>query len=274
MKNKILVYDDNCPLCSWYSSLFTRYGFLPPDGRVAFSILDPELLVRIDVDKSRNEIPLLDTITGEVVYGIDALLEILGQRFTVIKTIGHIKPVNRVLKKLYKLISFNRKVIVAKKCSPGAIDCAPDMNYFYRILFMLLFLVFNTVMLYPLHNSLLSRVSFFTVSINELLAAHFFLFGINCLLSLNLKKQKSIEYLGQVNMLALIGILLLLPIHLVSQFMDLDKSIILFYLTAVTIVVFREYIRRMEYASVLPTNKWIATINFVCMGGFILFLFI
>lgn len=274
MKTKILVYDDNCPLCTWYSSLFTRYGFLHPDGRVAFSTLDQEHLKLIDVDKSRNEIPLLDTATGQVVYGIDALLEILGQRFTVIKTIGHTKLVNRVLKKLYKLISFNRKVIVAKKCGPGAIDCVPDMNYFYRILFMLLFLIFNTVMLYPLHNSILSRISFFTVSINELLAAHFFLFGINCLLSLNLKKPTSIEYLGQANMLALIGILLLLPIHLVSQFLDPGENLLLFYLAAVTIVIFREYIRRMEYASVLPANKWIATINFICMGGFIMFLFI
>jgi hypothetical protein len=80
MKSKILIYDDNCPLCTWYSSLFVAWGLLPPEGRKPFSSVEPSLLLSIDLDKSRNEIPLLDTKSGKVLYGIDALLDILGQR--------------------------------------------------------------------------------------------------------------------------------------------------------------------------------------------------
>jgi predicted DCC family thiol-disulfide oxidoreductase YuxK len=80
MENKILIYDDNCPLCTWYSGLFVKYGYLNADGRKPFSTLDSELLAKIDFDKSRNEIPLLDTTTNKVLYGIDALLEILDQK--------------------------------------------------------------------------------------------------------------------------------------------------------------------------------------------------
>ena len=80
MKNKILIYDDNCPLCSWYSGEFVRFGFLASEGRKAFSSLDTSLLSRIDFEKSRNEIPLLDTENGQVLYGIDALLEILDSK--------------------------------------------------------------------------------------------------------------------------------------------------------------------------------------------------
>ena len=127
MKNKVLIYDDNCPLCTWYSSLFVSCGLLPTEGRKPFSALDSSLLKAIDLDKSRNEIPLLDTKSGNVLYGIDALLEILGQRSGFIKTTGKIKPINWLLKKIYKFISYNRKVIVAKKCSTGAIDCSPDL---------------------------------------------------------------------------------------------------------------------------------------------------
>ena len=116
MKNKILVYDDNCPLCTWYSGLFVKYGFLNADGRKPFSTLDEKLLAKIDFDKSRNEIPLLDTSTYKVVYGIDALLEILDQKIPCIKATGNFGPLKWVLKKIYKLVSFNRKVIVAKKC--------------------------------------------------------------------------------------------------------------------------------------------------------------
>ena len=114
MKNKILVYDDNCPLCTWYSGLFVKYGFLESGGRKAFSTLDDKLLSLIDFNKSRNEIPLLDTSSNRVLYGIDALLEILDQKIPCIKTTGNVAPIKWFLKKFYKLISYNRKVIVAK----------------------------------------------------------------------------------------------------------------------------------------------------------------
>ena len=90
MKNKILVYDDNCPLCTWYSGLFIKYGLLNPDGIRSFSTLDSDLLSRIDFDKSRNEIPLLDIADNKVIYGIDALLEILDQKIPCIKTIANL----------------------------------------------------------------------------------------------------------------------------------------------------------------------------------------
>ena len=80
MANKILIYDDNCPLCSWYTSLFVKYGLLNPDGRKPFSSLDDILARQIDLDKSRNEIPLIDTVSGKVFYGIDSLLEVLGEK--------------------------------------------------------------------------------------------------------------------------------------------------------------------------------------------------
>jgi hypothetical protein len=68
--------------------------------------LDDALLSKIDFDKSRNEIPLLDTSTNKVVYGIDALLEILAQKIPFIKATGNFAPLKWFLKKLYKLIFF------------------------------------------------------------------------------------------------------------------------------------------------------------------------
>lgn len=274
MKNKILVYDDNCPLCSWYSSLFVRCGLLPSDGRKAFSTLDPSLLRLIDFNKSRNEIPLLDTGSGQVLYGIDALLEILGQRISFIKTVGHVQPVNWCLKKLYRFISYNRKVIVARKCGPGNIDCAPDMSYLYRVFFMLVFLVNNTLLLFPLHDVVLASIPGFSLSTLQVQAAHFSLVLINLVLAISFNKSMAIEYLGQVNMLALLAILLLMPLMLLMRYVDLPAWMIVLYLGFTAVFIFKEYLRRMEYAGVLPGNKWIASMNFVCMMGFIVFLFI
>jgi len=272
MKNKILIYDDNCPLCSWYSGEFVRFRFLPESGRKAFSSLEPDLFLKIDFEKGRNEIPLLDMETGKVLYGIDALLEIFDNKMPWIKKIGSIGPVKWFLKKLYKFISYNRKVIVAKKCGLGSIDCTPDMNYFYRLLFMGFFLLFNTVMLFPLHSQVFVDLSFYHVTIGELLTMHFSLVTINCLLSLSLTREKGFEYLGQVNMLALTVILLLIPLLVINKF-SIPKWLNVVYLICTASFIFKEYIRRMDFAGVLINNKWLVSINLLSITSFILFLF-
>lgn len=272
MENKILIYDDNCPLCTWYSGLFVKYGFLNADGRKPFSTLDDELLSKIDFDKSRNEIPLLDTSTNKVLYGIDALLEILDQKIPLLKNTGNLAPLKWVLKKIYKLISFNRKVIVAKKCGPANIDCSPDTNFVYRFIFMLICLSFNTAMLYPFQTTLFSKLSYYHLDFYQLQAAHFSFVIINCSLALSFSKARGYEYLGQVNMLALSVILLLTPLLLMHCFFFAEWFSTA-WLIIVSAVIFKEYARRMEFAGVLPNNKWVVSLNLLSLTGFILFLF-
>lgn len=274
MENKILIYDDNCPLCSWYSSLFVKTGLLPINGRKAFSNLEPSLLNLIDYDRGRNEIPLIDKASGKVFYGIDALLEILGQRYHFIKSVGRRKPFHWLLQKLYKLISYNRKIIVAKKCGTGNIDCSPDINYRYRFIFLLFSLVFNTMLLFPLNNEIFSPAAGSNISINKLQASHFGLVAGNCLLALKLNQVRAMEYLGQVSMLALLTILLLIPLMIIQYWFVLPGWLNIFYMAVTAIIIFKEYLRRMDYAGILSNNRWIAAINLAGMFGFILFLFL
>ncbi|HEV8273851.1 MAG TPA: DCC1-like thiol-disulfide oxidoreductase family protein [Chitinophagaceae bacterium] len=272
MKNKILVYDDNCPLCTWYSGLFVKYGFLNAESRKAFSTLDDILLYKIDFDKSRNEIPLLDTSTNKVLYGIDALLEILAQKIPFIKAIGNLSTLKWMLERIYKLISYNRKVIVAKKCGPGSFDCSPDNNYLYRFIFMAVCLAFNTLMLFPFQSYLFSKMSYYHLNIYELQAAHFTFVIINCTLAFGFSKAKGYDYLGQVNMLALSAILLLIPL-IIIQYLFYSEWFITVWLVIAAAYIFKEYLRRMEYAGVLSNNKWIVSMNLLSLTGFILFLF-
>ena len=272
MKNKILVYDDNCPLCTWYSGLFVKYGFLNGEGRKPFSTLDSNLLSKIDFDKSRNEIPLLDTSTNKVIYGIDALLEILDQKIPFIKATGNLVPIKWLLKRIYKLISYNRKVIVAKKCGSGSIDCSPDNNYPYRFIFMAVCLAFNTIMLYPFQNHLFSKLPYYHLDLYELQAAHFAFVIINCTLAFSFPKAKGYEYLGQVNMLALMVILLLTLLMIIQLIFDSEWLATIWLILTATFI-FKEYLRRMEYAGVLLNNKWIVSMNLLSLTGFILFLF-
>ena len=271
--SRVLVYDDKCPLCVAYTKGFVKSGLLPSEGRVPFSTVPLSILNEIDFEKGKDEIPLYDTETKKLWYGIDALLEILGERFPWIKRTGNLQPIKWFLKKLYKLISYNRKVIVATKCGPGAIDCAPQFSFFYRILFMVGFLVFNTLMLFPIHDNVLSLTSVYDKSSNELQIAHLALVGMNLMLATTLTKHKAVEYLGQVNMLALITILLMVPLIIFNRIVQSINYLTLVYLGLVTIFIISEYFRRMRFANLVGRNNLVVVINLLSLGVFLFYLF-
>ncbi len=271
--NKILLYDDYCPLCTWYSGLFVKFGLLHDRNRIAFSKAAPSVLTAIDIEKGKDEIPLFDPATNRTVYGIDALLEILGQGIPLIGRIGNIKPVNWFLKKTYKLISYNRKVIVARKCGPGIFDCSPEFNSLYRTIFIAFFLVFNSLMLLPLHDHFLSHLSFYHLNSLQLQVAHFIFIGINCFLAIFLGRITAFEYIGQVTVLALVCVLLASTLMLINSAVMLPDWLILFCLVLVTCLITKEYFRRMKYAAIIATHKPVVIINIICLSLFLSYLF-
>ncbi len=132
--NKIIVYDDVCPMCRAYTSGFVRLGWLK--HRTGFADAPEELLGQIDLDRARHEIPLLDTGTGEVVYGLDALFLILGKRMPFLKPLFRNRLFRGFLYQLYQIVTYNRRVIAGSRAPETGFDCAPDVNLFYRWLYI------------------------------------------------------------------------------------------------------------------------------------------
>jgi hypothetical protein len=129
LENKVIVYDDACPMCEAYTAGFEKLGWLK---RTGFTTASPELLARLNLDRARHEIPLLDTVTGEVHYGLDALFLILGQKMPVFKPLFRSKWFRAPVYQLYQLITYNRRIIAGSKSPDTGFDCAPDVNPFYR----------------------------------------------------------------------------------------------------------------------------------------------
>lgn len=271
--NKILLYDDYCPLCTWYSKMFVKYRMLGKENRMAFSTAPADILTSIDIEKGKDEIPLFDTKTRTTVYGIDALLELLGQKNSAIKFLGEVKSIKWFLKRLYKFISYNRKVIVAKKCGKGHFDCSPGFNSFYRILFLVIFFLFNSLMLLPLHDNLFKQLSFYRLSFTQLQEAHLVFVSINCTIAVSLSRRVAIEYLGQINMLALTTILLLSLLMIFVNLVAVIEWLIIISLASLTLFVIKEYFRRMQYANVTIRHKQIIAINLLCLAAFLFYVF-
>ena len=131
--HQALLYDDNCPLCAAYTKAFVKTGMLSNENRIAFSAINIQDFT-IDANRARHEIPLVNTKTGEIKYGVDALAEILNQKFPFVKAALSVSPVRYFFKKLYSFISYNRKIIVASKPAAGyCFDCSPDYSFKHRI---------------------------------------------------------------------------------------------------------------------------------------------
>ncbi|MBC7936061.1 MAG: DUF393 domain-containing protein [Rhizobacter sp.] len=264
---KTLIYDKECPLCVAYTGAFVKTGLLEKEGRKHFNETAPELLEKLDKARCHNEIPLIDNSTGKVWYGIDALLEILSAKMPWIKKAGNFAPLHWLLKKLYKLVSYNRKVIVATKSI--RYDCSPDFSSRYRILFLITGLLLNS-WLFTLCIPVFKKGIFSTAGFEAMQIAHFSFVAINIGIAILLGKQKGLEYLGQVNMLAMLTMLLLLPLQVFQNIIGAGSINCSFGMIGFFIA--REYIRRMTYAGIVQNNKLVVAINMLCVGSFLFFL--
>jgi predicted DCC family thiol-disulfide oxidoreductase YuxK len=269
--NYILIYDDKCPMCVAYTSLFVKWGILNASGRKSFTTVSPQLLAITNESRSKNEIPLIDTATNKVYYGIDALLELLNTKIYGIKAIGKFAPINFLLKKLYSFISYNRKVITAVKCSNGQYDCSPTFNYKWRSIFLITFLITNTLMLFPVQTNVLANSIFSNSNIFYTQLLHTILVCINIALAFTLPKHKAFEYLGQVNMLAILTIASLSILMCINKYFFMNSIFNNIWLLLWLFFIVIEYVRRMTYAGVIKT-KYITLTNLACVAVFLILL--
>ncbi len=208
---QVLIYDKDCPFCRWYTGMFVRTGLLTETGRLPYNeaLDDPTLI--FDPVVSRNKIALVDRNSGNVKYGIDSLLAVIGKRFKWIEKVGKFPLFYWPLFMLYNFISYNRKVIAPSKCD-GSCNCAPDRSYFWRIVFIVFcgYIVnIATGLYFSIHlekyfigDPFYTDVVFFSAQI----AFQFVVFKL-------LKQPNFYDYAGQVSFVSALGAFLLLFFH-------------------------------------------------------------
>lgn len=137
LENKVIIYDDSCPMCRIYTYLFVAWGFLAAKNRIGFASAPESITSRVDLDRGRHEIPLFDRETGKTIYGLAALGHILGSRMPWLNPFFRSRLFWLMFHPLYEIITYNRRVIAGCKHLCG-FDCAPDLNRFYRTLYLLI----------------------------------------------------------------------------------------------------------------------------------------
>lgn len=210
-----LLYDEDCPLCRWYTAKFVQYGFLNPEGRISYSTHIDRLKQVVDPELAQNKIACIDHRTNQVSYGIDSLLLILGQRFKLIPIIGRFKPVNYLLRLLYQLITYNRKIVAPAPKQAIACACEPSRSILWRFLFIALITCITSRIIhwyFPL---------FFSGYLNATPVSDWMLLilqlGFQSICFWFFKQKNLYDYLGHLAFVSFLGSLLLWGFGLLIQ---------------------------------------------------------
>jgi hypothetical protein len=242
LTTKAIIYDNTCPMCTWYTGQFVKTGALLPNNRLTFQNLDSKVIAHLDLTRARHEIPLYDTETGQVMYGLEGLTHIISNILPFTKGFVTRPTFRRMLQPLYNFISYNRRVIVPCKDVACGFSCAPDFSAKWRLALIAFGLGLTT---------LFAQASFSLLHIVNA-AGVFAALGVFFLMQtalgfiLNSNKQQAFNYAGNLAVLGIIESALLIPCSAIAA---ATGNLALFFIGfgVVKMISVTSHFKRVEY---------------------------
>jgi hypothetical protein len=256
LKNHTILFDAECPMCNLYTKAFVNAGLLDKAGREAYQRGGSSCSV-VDIQRAVNEIALVDNTTGEVIYGMKSLIKVLSRSFPMLEIIFKFKPFLWLAEKSYAFVSYNRRVIIPADTEQSIFPVQPSFRKDYRLAY-LLFTGLATAAILSGYSSLLYPffpggvyyreyvVCFGQLFFQGLIAATFF-------------RDKLWNYLGNMMTISFTGALLLLPVVILSQQIDISNVFALVYFMCVVGLMLVEHIRRSKLLHI----GWSLTLTWV-----------
>jgi predicted DCC family thiol-disulfide oxidoreductase YuxK len=136
LKNHIILFDGECPMCRAYTQAFVKTGMLDVNGRAAYQT-DMNACPLIDRQRAVNEIALVNLESGEVTYGVASIFKILGNAWPMFAGLFACNPFLWVMRKVYAFISYNRRVIIPASEFGSSFGYQPTFKLHYRIAYLL-----------------------------------------------------------------------------------------------------------------------------------------
>lgn len=252
LKDHLILFDEECPVCLWAASSATASGMLEQQGKVSYQNADYAACPMVDRKRAANEMALVNLQTGEVIYGIKGLFKILGNAYPALKPLFTFTPLVWLLGKLYKLFAFNRRVIVP--VMPTQASTQPAFSLTYRIVYL------------AIATGLASLVSSrYTLLINTAIPfGIYFLMPMGALIIMGsivsiIKAGTGWNYLGNIATLYGAGALLLLPVLITAPLIGHHPGFYIAYLVFVATLMILEHIRRGKLLALPPA----VTIGFI-----------
>ncbi|WP_412466489.1 DUF393 domain-containing protein [Pedobacter sp. KLB.chiD] len=242
LKNHVILFDNECPMCYAYTKAFVKTGMLSENGREAYQEMPSNLCPLVNHQRAANEIALVNTETGEVTYGIKSLFKIIAHAMPFFKPLFLFSPFIYLMQKLYAFISYNRKVIIPVAIKENSLQ--PTFKRHYRIAF-LTFTWIVTAYILTGYAHLLTGFVPPGGKYREYLICGGQLFFQGTIIRFY-KKEKLWDYLGNMMTISFAGSLLLLPVIVLARYIDFEPLFFLLCFLMVAGLMFLEHIRRSK----------------------------
>lgn len=257
LKNHLILFDEECPMCRMYTSAFVSTGLLDREGRAAYQDLSAQACPMVDRHRAVNEIALVNQETGEVSYGIESLFKIFALVIPFFGPLFRFRPFVWLMSKVYAFIAYNRRVIVPPPVKDEAYQFQPTFKLHYRIAY-LIFTWLATAYILSNYTGLMKGLLPTCHAYREYFICGGQIIFQGIIIAL-LNKQKAWVYLGNMMTISFAGALLLLPASLLSTWFQLNPIFYVVWFMAVAGLMFLEHIRR---SSILKIG-WTLTISWV-----------
>ena len=256
LENHVLVYDKDCPLCQLYTSAFIKTNMLDANGRIDYCSVSSNTFPKIDMNKAKDEIALVNTQTGNVTYGIESLFKILANSFPFLKYIFMSSVFRLAMSKLYAFVSFNRKVIAPAESFEAPNSCTPSFSLSYRWAYIVLSWIFTSAVLSGFAIRL-SPIIPDTNFVREWLICGGQIIFQSVAINI-IRKDRILHYLGNMMTVSNIGALLLMPTLFIPSSVVRPE----FYLVCFGTVVFIMLLEHDRRTKILGLSIW-ASVSWV-----------
>ncbi|WP_207534380.1 DUF393 domain-containing protein [Desertivirga arenae] len=266
LKNHLILFDAECPMCRIYTSAFVKGGMLDANGRAAYQELPEQACPMLDRQRAANEIALVNQETGEVTYGIESLFKVFAVAFPVFKPLFLFKPFVWIMSKVYAFIAFNRRVIVPPSEAGANYAIQPSFKLGYRVAY-LIFTWLVTASILSAYTQLLQGL----IPAGEVLREYLICGGqilFQGIIISFIDRGKRWDYLGNMMTISMAGALLLLPFQILHHWFSFSPTIYAVYFMAVAGLMLLEHIRRTK----LLKTGWTLTLTWVLYRLLILLL--
>jgi len=265
LKDHIILYDAECPMCNVYTRAFTKSGMLEDTGgRASYQDMPDLVCPFVDRQRAVNEIALVNKTTGEVSYGIHSLFKVIAHSFPFFSPLFSMRPFVWLMTKVYAFISYNRKVIIPSGEHRSPLQ--PAFRLHYRIAYLLFSWWVASLILTAYARTMVGLLPMGVPGREYLICGGQILFqGLVVSLYAPAKRW---DYLGNMMTISLAGSLMLIPVMVAIKAAHLSAALAVVCFLAVAGLMLVEHIRRTKLLSL----GWLLTISWISYRLMVLFL--
>lgn len=244
LKDHVILYDAVCPMCNLYTKGFVQSKMLDRDGRMPYQRMPDNIACLVDENRMVNEIALVHKPSGKVYYGVESLFQIIGNSFPKLKFLFSCGTFTKFVDRLYKFVSFNRRVIApSKKDEVTREKMDPSFHCGYRFVYLVFTWLVTAFVLYK-YSLRLTAVLPQSNVYRELFVCGGQIIWQGIAVSF-VRKEATWDYLGNMMTISFAGAIFLLLGMFVGKLAGLHSShVYAGWFAVVVALMFLEHIRR------------------------------